>query len=783
MLPSLLLGMISPVVAKTALDKGLTTGRTVGDIYAFGAAGSILGTFLAGFYLIDLIGTIATIWAVAAVLLLIAILYCARLWALYIWAVIFIASMTMGIAPAKWAESIGSTLALRKQKDPSILYETESQYCYVAVQQLSQNPDSRIFVQDKLTHSKIIMDDVLNLQYFYSKIYAGITGGLIKDKLSIMVIGGGGYAYPQYVEKRWPGSRIDVVEIDPAVTEAAIQAFGLDRNSSINTIYMDARNYVDELLNKQSNGEMIPKYNFIYEDAFNDYSLPFQLVTREFNDKIAKILTDNGVYMINLIEIFDSGLFLGAMINTLEKTFPYVHVLVDPITLPTRRQTYVVVAAKHYFEPENILSKYGENLKLRILNESEKNNLKEKAGGVVLTDDYAPVENLLAPVVRESVREKLALEYIKKAMYSRERAKWNRSITMYEKAIHSCPLLSAELYNEMGNVRCEQGEYEEGIRYFEKALSINPGYLPARQNICSAFLAQKKLDEAVNCYSEALQERNDWPNMEQMYHKLGWAYEQKGDFILAEKNYRKALVVKPDYIPSENDLGRVLAKQGKLDEAVTCFNGLLMQKEDSVEAHSNLALVLSMQGKYDEAVKHFARVLELNPKYPDGHERMGELLIAAGKPEEAVEHLNEALQTSAGNSNVYAELGTAYNQLGKYDLAIQDWTKAIELAPDNADVLNDAAWLLATVSDESVRDADKAIEFAGRACEITWGKNPGFLDTLAAAYAAAGRFGEAVKTAEQAVDIADADGQKDLSNEIQQRLKLYQAGQPYRQKL
>src|SRR4030042_576697 len=75
MLPSTLLGTISPVVAKMALDKGLPTGRTVGDIYAWGAAGSIIGTFLTGFYLIAVLGTIAIIWIVAAVLLLMAILY------------------------------------------------------------------------------------------------------------------------------------------------------------------------------------------------------------------------------------------------------------------------------------------------------------------------------------------------------------------------------------------------------------------------------------------------------------------------------------------------------------------------------------------------------------------------------------------------------------------------------------------------------------------------------------------------------------------------------------
>ena len=82
-LPSLILGTISPVVAKMALDQGLATGRTVGDIYAWGAAGSILGTFVAGYYLIAAMGTVAIIWAIAGVLLLMAIIYCSRLKVLY----------------------------------------------------------------------------------------------------------------------------------------------------------------------------------------------------------------------------------------------------------------------------------------------------------------------------------------------------------------------------------------------------------------------------------------------------------------------------------------------------------------------------------------------------------------------------------------------------------------------------------------------------------------------------------------------------------------------------
>jgi len=161
-----------------------------------------------------------------------------------------------------------------------------------------------------------------------------------------MVIGGGGYVYPRYIEKNWPGSRIDVVEIDPDVTKAAMQAFGLERDTPINTITMDARNYVEELLEKERNGKEIPRYDFIYEDAINDYSVPYQLVTKEFNEKIDRILKDDGVYLINMIDFFDNGLFLGAVVNTLKETFPYIYVMTEYIAHPSVRETYVIVASK-----------------------------------------------------------------------------------------------------------------------------------------------------------------------------------------------------------------------------------------------------------------------------------------------------------------------------------------------------------------------------------------------------------------------------------------------------
>ncbi|MFA5252282.1 MAG: fused MFS/spermidine synthase [Phycisphaerae bacterium] len=578
-LPSTLLGTISPVVAKMALDKGLPTGRTIGDIYAWGAAGSIIGTFITGFYLIAAMGTIAIIWTVGAVLLLMAILYWARLWVLYLWAIIFIALMTMGMAPVKWAETAGPAIGVRKPLDASILYETESQYCYIEVQQLSKDPDTRRFIEDKLMHSEIIMNDVSNLQYLYTKIHAGLTEGLAGDKLSAMAIGGGGYAFPRYLEKRWPGSRIDVVEIDPAVTEAAIQAFGFERNSSINTIYMDARNYVDELLNKQRNGEEIRRYNFIYEDAFNDYSVPFQLITKEFNDKIAKILTDDGVYMLNVIDTFNSGQFLGALINTLEKTFPHVYVIVDYATPTSDRETYVVIAAKRSIDPEGILTRYDKNLKLWYLSESDKTSLKEKSRGVVLTDDYVPVENLLAPVVREDAKHKLAQRYENNAENLNREGKWSQSIAAYEKAVRTYPPISTRIYNQIGIIWSGQGNAQEAIIAFQNALNCH-AQSSDKQNITGSIYlnlgtilyALGRTQEARGNLTKAVEqlriEAAENPNSHSVYARLGSALAMTGDFKAASEAFRQALALNPSELSYYYNLASVLQNQNRLDEAI-----------------------------------------------------------------------------------------------------------------------------------------------------------------------------------------------------------------------
>jgi tetratricopeptide (TPR) repeat protein len=580
LIPSTLLGTISPVVAKMALARRLPTGRTVGDIYAWGAAGSIAGTFATGYYLIPAMGTAAIIWMVAGVLLVLAVLYWARLWVVYLWAAIFVALMTLGLASAGWAAGSGAALALREKLDPQIIYEDESPYCYIAVRRVSESPDRRAFMQDKLVHSDIEMDNVLDLKYSYERIHAAATHLLSRgmDKLSVLVIGGGGYVFPRYVEQVWPGSRIDVVEIDPGVTEAAMRAFGLQRNTPINAFTMDARAYVSQVLEASRAAGEKTLYDFIYEDALNDYSIPYQLTTKEFNDKIARILTDQGVYMVELIDVYDSGLFVGAFVNTLEKTFPYVHVVTENGPR-SGRNTFVIIACRRAIDLEKLrLQKPAESLDLWILSDSDIEILKEKAHGLVLTDDHAPVENLLAPVVLKDAMDLLAGKYRTQAEELIRQGRLDESISRYRAMIEVDPASSMEAYNKIGMIRADQGRLQEAVEAFQSALEYNRG-AETKQSLSNLYY-----------------------NMGIVSQRLGNKEQALGHLTKAIEGYREDLVKNPDSARIAGRLGNALAAIGNFAQAATYFQQAVNLDPYDAKNHSMLAQALVIQKRRDEAV-------------------------------------------------------------------------------------------------------------------------------------------------------------------------------------
>lgn len=579
LLPCIVLGAITPVVAKDALEKGLPKGRTVGDIYAWGAAGSIAGTLAAGYYLIPAMGTMTLIWLVAGILAILAIICRLRFRPTYLWLAIFAFLLITAAAPMRWCMTMGAGLMLREPIDPRVIYQDESQYCYIAVKQLSAFPDRRIFVQDTLRHSELIMGDINDLQYEYTIVYEKITRLMSQNRnnLNVMFIGGGGYVFPRYIQANWPGSRIDVVEIDPAVTKAAIEEFGLEKDTPINTFTMDARNYVDKLLEDRRNGKPILKYDFIYEDAFNDYSVPYQLVTREFNDKIAEILSDDGAYIMNLIDTHESAQFLGAVINTLQKTFPYVYVTAEQNTHPVTRETFVVVAAK---KPIDMMAlRDDKKIKIWHPTEAQMEHFMKSSHGIVLTDDYTPVENMLAPVVNRSSREILSNRYLDDAKTLKADGKLDQSIVAFENAARFSPSTSILAFNEIALTKAAQNKPLESIKAFQKAIdSYDPNIAkerlrgPIYLNMGILLKQMGREEESRKHLAKAIEEfrlelAND-PNSALTWSRLGDTFGMIGDLNEASNAFGKAIALEPGNIAHQYSLAQAFEFQDRLTDAI-----------------------------------------------------------------------------------------------------------------------------------------------------------------------------------------------------------------------
>jgi MFS family permease len=450
LIPSITMGTVSPVVAKLAIDRVQRTKRTgtaIGQVYAWGMVGSIVGTFLTGFILINWLGTKGVLLLIAVTMAL-AATSLGSIWHAA-WAGVPLGLSVIALSPFGMLHNQALQWRIREETgDPKITtsglaYLDESNYYYIKVSNEAdaQGP-KRTLVLDNLIHGYFILGHPERLDYDYEHIYSLVTHRLAASKakakglsaakrvpLKTLFLGGGSYTFPRYLQSQYDKVDAEVAEIDPAVNRANRVALGLPEDTPIKTTFGDARQYVVKNEEKK-------QFDIVFGDAFNDFSVPWHLTTKEFNDKIAKMLTPDGVYMINIIDVYESnetaeensktgknrrskdakvavwqaqqlGGFLGAWVETAKLTFPYIYVF-GTEEIPGRglRETFVVVASKKPIDVESLGGREGdpeffEDGKLfepKPFSENDMKQVKERSRGIVLTDDYAPVENLLAPV-------------------------------------------------------------------------------------------------------------------------------------------------------------------------------------------------------------------------------------------------------------------------------------------------------------------------------------------------------------------------------------------------
>ncbi len=234
-----------------------------------------------------------------------------------------------------------------------------------------------------------------------------------------------------------------------------------------------------------------------------------------------------------------------------------------------------------------------------------------------------------------------------------------------------------------------------------------------------------------------------------------------------------------------------LAATKKYDEAERLCNDMLAEWPGMIQVYYYLGLLAVDQKNNQAVITNFSKYLEdidldsgdfsvqFKPKHQCAvaHSNLGDVFQQKGQGERAVEHYKKALSYDPYMESVHSNLSVAYIQLGKHDLAINHLNKALDLDPDFTNALNNMAWLLASAEDKKIKNADEAVKLAQRACELSGYNNYDFLDTLSIAYAAAGRFTEAIDAAGMAVELARSADQEQLVREIKDRIEVYKKNQ------
>ena len=243
--------------------------------------------------------------------------------------------------------------------------------------------------------------------------------------------------------------------------------------------------------------------------------------------------------------------------------------------------------------------------------------------------------------------------------------------------------------------------------------------------------------------------------------------------------FEMVLEAEPDQATVHDDVARLYLLFGQVDEALAHFRESARLEPESPAAQYNVGTTLLQSGELDEAVAHFEQALRLDPEYAPVHNNLGAALRSQGRLGEAIRRFRQAVRTRPDDEDALYNLASTLTLQGEFAEAITLYRRVLTLLPDSPEPFAELGWILATQPDPTPADVRQAVTLAERAAQLTGYRDARVLNTLAAAYAAAGRFDEAVATARAALASLDAGG-SELGAAIRRLLDLYTEGRRYR---
>ncbi len=389
LIPTFLLGAVTPFAIKLSAKSLQTIGQTTGNLYSLSTLGSIFGTFATTFMLVPILGVNVILYSISSILI--------------ISSVIGITKQIKFIAIILIAISIHSAVVVQPPV-AGIIFEKDTLYHKILVHDDSVN-NIRTLILDNNFHSAMDLNNPERIVYEYTKFFhLGLL--FVDEPNNVLFIGGGGFSAPKKFFVDYPEMIVNVVEIDQEVVNVGSEFFAVPEDERLKISTNDGRIFL-----RNTN----EKYNIIILDAYDKSYVPFHLMTREFNELVYEHLTEDGVFISNIITSIEGNsadLFL-AEIKTMKSVFPNVYIYPVISDQQTVIQNVIVVAHKQ----EDSVTKFEllarqDNASVELVqaieNEYKKNiNLESYK---ILDDNFAPVENYLNPLTGKQFIKRIISE-------------------------------------------------------------------------------------------------------------------------------------------------------------------------------------------------------------------------------------------------------------------------------------------------------------------------------------------------------------------------------------
>lgn len=296
---------------------------------------------------------------------------------------------------------------------------------------------------------------------------------------------------------------------------------------------------------------------------------------------------------------------------------------------------------------------------------------------------------------------------------------------------------------------------------------------------------------------------------------FGWlSFRQIQYWQDSETLLSHTLAITSNNLVIHNNLGFYLQEQGRVDEALAHFQAAQKIDNDCPETHNNLACVFLIKGKLDDSIQESSYALKLRPQFPEAQVNLGRAFYLKGESSKSVKLLSAAVEAMPQNATAHVDLAEALIKDGRSDQALVHLVRALELAPsmdearlklaatymskgdrasaieqyrqllghypNSVECLNNLAWILSTAPQDGLRNGAEAIQLGERVMAMGGTNSFAALDTMAAAYAEAGRFSDALRAVDSGIPLADAEGSSAAAR-MRMRRELYRSQQPYRE--